>query len=171
MEVFLIVLGVGGLIALGAALYGWAAAAGTNLTKNDTESSDCDLLCNQIGTKSLERRDAEASESSARSAEAIAVAAAATATALAMAAWVVVGALASNIFTAIGAVIATIVAIALSAAALIAAGAVAAAIVDVANRSAVAATARAAEQQARALFLEKCKNSEKIAMCLSRPSP
>jgi hypothetical protein len=168
MEVFLIVAGSSALIALGAFLYFSLGAKGTTLTPNNTGSTDCDLLCDQIGTKSAERRNAEISEANARSALGVAIAADAAAALLAGAAWVVVVALASNFLTALGAAIAAIVAIALSAAALTTAGVVAAAIVDVANKSGVAARARDAEMQARTLFLEKCKNREKVDACLSR---
>jgi hypothetical protein len=168
---FVIAIAAAALFALGIVLGNVFKGPFAPSTPIDTGSSDCDALCNQIGTKAMERRAAEAVENSARAGMVAAIASSAAAALIATACWVAVGVAAASFFGLVAVPALTIAAIAATAAALVASGIAAAAIVDVSNKASAAAAARAAEAQARDLFLTKCKNAEKVSACLSRSLP
>ncbi len=165
-----------GLGIVGAGLLGFFIAAATSpntiaVGTNDSESSDCDALCNQWDMRRQERCNAEADARAAQGRVAAATAFYTVLQVVAIAAWIAVGVAAAGFFTLVAVPVLTVVALIATAAAAAAAGALVDVLVDANQKERAAQQARQAEAEARSLLVQRCKDSAKLSTCLSRPAP
>lgn len=166
--------GVG--VVVGLYLVGRAIGAAGNPTTvtvgtNNTESTDCGVLCSQWDARRQERCNAEADQRTAQArvdglrASMLTVLGAATSLAVAAAAAAAIPFFGTAIAAALAAAAAVMFALAL-----VLAGQLGAAEVDLAGKAKAAQDARTAEAAARALLASGCSPQQADA-CLMRPSP
>jgi hypothetical protein len=171
MEVFGIALAVA-ILLIGGVIYENATKPGSPIVSpNDPRLIDCRALCNQWDARRQERCNLEASERSAWQEVNRLTAQLAAATVVATALWVAYAAALASIFGIWAAPALLILAIAASAAVTFITGQLVVANLDAGNKAKGSQAGRDAEAAARKLLIENCKNASEIDACLLRAAP